>query len=77
MLPQTATRSAFLCAQSMERGADNNFVEDTWNPFLNERRKNRPRDSSSSRSAGWLCCRTIQSLVNVCSDRKPDHPDLG
>lgn len=78
MLPQTGNPLGHFFALGRWSAARyNNFVEDTWNPFLNGKKKESAERFFKLALGGLVVSSAIQSLVNVLFDRKPDHLTWG
>lgn len=78
MLPQTGNPLGHFFALGRWSAARyNNFVEDTWNPFLNGKKKESAERFFKLALGGLVVSSAIQGLVNVLFDRKPDHLTWG
>jgi hypothetical protein len=78
MLPQTGNPLGHFFALGRWSAARyNNFVEDTWNPFLNGKKKESAERFFKLALGGLVVSSAIQGLVNILFDRKPDHLTWG
>lgn len=78
MLPQTGNPLGHFFALGRWSAARyNNFVEDTWNPFVEGKTKQSAERFFKLALGGLVVSSAIQGLINVLFDRKPDNLTWG